>query len=182
MLYAKFEKYSSVFSNNVSSTDDANMNISKVPCYKDVSASNILFNLTKIDVPNELTGTINFNKSYGNTSGNFTLTKNHIVGNGLISYEGNFEVSKNARFFKNEVVEYSVEIDCSNLEKYTELSADNFILDYKCVTLPVNDCGSTPLHKTYNPTNGILKLYRNSLKGSGIVTYNIDVYYMLPSE
>ena len=53
MLYAKFEKYSSVFSNNVSSTDDANMNISKVPCYKDVSASNILFNLTKIDVPND---------------------------------------------------------------------------------------------------------------------------------
>lgn len=100
MLYAKFEKYSSVFSNNVSSTDDANMNISKVPCYKDVSASNILFNLTKIDVSNELTGTINFNKSYDNTSGNFTLTKNHIVGNGLISYEGNFKFLKMLDFLK----------------------------------------------------------------------------------
>lgn len=182
VLYAKFEKYSSVVSNDVSSTDESNMNISNVPYYKDVSASNIFFNLTKIDVPHESTGTINFNKSYDNTSGNFTLTRNHIVGNGLISYEGNFVISKNARFFKNEVVGYSAEIDCSNLEKYTELSADNFILDYKCVTLPGNNYGSTPFYKTYDSTSGILKLYRNSLKGSGIITYNVDVYYTLPSE
>jgi len=67
-------------------------------------------------------------------------------------------------------------IDCTKVHNYKNLTANNFLLDIEQIVVPEEANGTMNFTKNYNPNTGILTISRDSITGSGIITFYGNIY------
>lgn len=161
----------------VSGGYDTNINSTGVVGWQNLTAENFFLDLTKVEVPGEAVGTMNFSKSYDASTGVLNLHRTAIQGpDFVIQFTANIFASFQPVFVGNVTGDYKATIDCTGVTDWQSRTVDDFIIDIKWMDLPDLITGTCYITKSYNPSTGILTINRSSLQGNGTVTFNADVY------
>ena len=67
-------------------------------------------------------------------------------------------------------------IDCTKIYNYKNLTANNFLLDIEQITVPEEANGTMNFTKSYNPNTGILTISRDTINGSGVITFKGRIF------
>ncbi len=164
----------------VSGDSQANVNISSVPNYKNLTKDNFYFDLVSVTLPGYIYGTVKFTDSYNSSTGIYSINRNSVYGDGTLSFSGNLYVSNETpKLLGTYKGGYVTEIDCTKIENYQYLTESNFLLDAVEVLIPEPAIGTTEYTKEYNQNTGTLIINRSQIGGSGIIETTFNVYYIL---
>jgi len=99
-----------------------------------------------------------------------------LVNNELNSYlQFNFN-EKKLWDVGNVFGEMSTSISVSSIPGYSNFTNSNFVLDITSITLPEEAFGTINFTKSYNPSTGVLTINRNSITGTGMISFTSNIY------
>lgn len=145
--------------------------------YDNFTVDNYFFEVESIVVPNKAYGTITFTKSYNPSSGTLTISRNSITGSGTILFNGHIYASEKADLlFEGASGGYNITVDCTSVDDWQEKTKDDFFIDLNWVLIPNEAYGTMNFTKSYDSTTGKLTITRSAIVGSGIISFEVDVY------
>lgn len=153
---------------------------------KNMSVDNFVISVDEIVIPDPAYGLMTFTKSYDSSTGEFKIVRSRLTGTGFITYSGYVHMLSNPVLIANKEGSYNISIDCTGVNNYKNMTADDFYYEIDWLDAPekpyetgselngVN--GTINFTKSYNASTGILTIQRSSITGTGTVTFSVNVY------
>lgn len=119
-----------------------------------------------------------------NQFNNLAQASNYIVKTKVIDKANNGQESQELSVTTNSTLievatvsaGYSTTIDCTNVQNYENLTSNDLYFDCQSITFPKDCSGKLNYSKSYNASSGILTMSRNSISGSGVVSFTGKIY------
>ena len=153
---------------------------------KNMTVNNFIISVDEIVIPEPAYGLMTFTKTYDSSTGLFKITRSKLTGQNFITYSGMVHMLSNPILIANKEGSYSISIDCTNVSNYRNMTADDFYYETDWLNAPeapystdseLNGVdGTITFTKNYNASTGILTIQRSSIKGTGTVTFAVNVY------
>ena len=153
---------------------------------KNMTVNNFIISVDEIVIPEPAYGLMTFTKTYDPLTGLFKITRSKLTGQNFITYSGMVHMLSNPMLIANKEGSYSISIDCTNVSNYKNMIVDDFYYEIDWLNAPeapystdseLNGVdGTITFTKNYNASTGILTIQRSSIKGTGTVTFAVNVY------
>lgn len=153
---------------------------------KNMTVDNFVISIDEIVIPEPAYGLMTFTKTYDPTTGEFKIVRSRLTGLNFITYSGIVNMLSNPLLIASKEGSYNITIDCTGVSNYKNMTADDFYYEIDWLNAPeepyeVNSeqngvNGTITFTKTYDASTGQLVIQRSSIKGTGTVTYAVNVY------
>ena len=144
--------------------------------YQSLKTENFYFDCINLKLPNNNSGTVTLSKNYNPNTGVFSMQRSSLSGSGVITFSGNVYAEENVKKIGSYTGAYTIIIDCSLVEDYKNKTVNDFLLDYKSITVPQAATGTITFSKTYDKETGKLTISRNKITGPGTISFSVDMY------
>lgn len=153
---------------------------------KNMSVDNFILSVNEIIIPEAAYGHMTFTKTYNPSTGQFKLVREKLVGQNFITYSGIVNMISNPKLVASGQGTYSISLDLKEIEGYQNMTAEDFYYEIIWLDAPqepyeenselMGVSGTITFTKTYNSSTGMLTINRSSIKGTGVVTFFVNIY------
>lgn len=153
---------------------------------RNMSVNNFVISVDEIVIPEPAYGLMTFTKTYDPATGAFRIVRSRLVGLNFITYSGMVYMLNNPVLIANKSGSYTITIDCTGVDNYKNMTANDFYYEIDWLDAPeepfeVNSeemgvNGTINFTKTYDANTGRLTIQRSSIKGTGVVTFSVNVF------
>jgi hypothetical protein len=153
------------------------LSANKVDYYDSITASNFVFELNEIVLPDRNLSTANVTKTYNASTGSLTIKRSAVAGYGTVKFKGNlYAIPKLMKEISTTSGNVTLTFDCTGVEDYQNKKAKDFVYDITQVAIPSAITGTTTFAKKYDPTTGILTITREVISSDTEITYKATLY------
>lgn len=153
---------------------------------QNMTVNDFILSVDKVVIPEPAHGTMTISKTYDPSTGKLTFKRSSLIGQNFITYSGKVHMIKNPKLVATASGNYSISINLTSLEKYSSMTADDFYYEitqliapeapYEADSETMGVSGDITISKSYNASTGILTIQRSSIKGTGTLSFEVNVY------